>query len=163
MYWTDIGTDRIERSTMDGNFRTVLHSSGLSTVYGLTLDYQNQTLYWVDYSNNRIEKSSVTGSNRVVVRTGLRDPWGVTYHAGRLYWTDWYYDRIYSTSATSPSSITTLTSSLGGNPNGIHVLTEERQPFGWLYILIIKCPDNQKTLILSCLELLLVCSGKPLQ
>ena len=120
---------------MDGNSRTVLHSSGLSTVYGLTLDYQNQTLYWVDYSNNRIEKSSVTGSNRVVVRTGLRDPWGVTYHAQRLYWTDWSADRIYSISVAPSSSgtITSLTSSsFSGNPNGIHVISEERQPLGWL-------------------------------
>ena len=121
---------------MDGNSRTVIHSTGLSNVYGLTLDYQNQTLYWVDYSNNRIERSSITGSNRVTLRTGLRDPWGVTYHAGRLYWTDWYYDRIYSIVVTSPASITTITSSsLGGNPNGIHVITEERQPLGWLCIL----------------------------
>ena len=59
MYWTDAGTNRIEGSTMDGNSRTVIHSSGLSNVYGLTLDYQNQTLYWVDYSNNRIERSSM--------------------------------------------------------------------------------------------------------
>ena len=130
MYWTDVGTDRIERATMDGNSRTVLHSSGLSTVYGLTLDYQNQTLYWVDYSYNRVERSSVTGSDRVVVRTGLRDPWGVTYYSGRVYWTDWYYDRIYSTSVTSSSSIVSVTSSLGGNPYGIHILSEERQPLG---------------------------------
>lgn len=130
MYWTDAGTNRIERATMDGNLRTILHSTGLSNVYGLTLDYQNQTLYWVDYSNNRIERSSVTGSNRVILRSSLRDPWGVTYHAGRLYWTDWYYDRIYSILVTSPASITTITSSLGGNPNGILVTTEERQPLG---------------------------------
>lgn len=117
---------------MDGNSRTVLHSSGLSNVYGLTLDYQSQTLYWVDYSNNRVEKSSVNGSNRFTIRSSLRDPWGVTYHAGRLYWTDWYYDRIYSISVASPSSVSTLTSWLGGNPNGIHVIAEERQPLGLL-------------------------------
>lgn len=122
---------------MDGNSRTVLHSSGLSNVYGLTLDYQNQTLYWVDYSNNRVERSSVTGSNRVTLRTGLSDPWGVTYHAGKLYWTDWNYDRIYSIVVTSPASITTITSSLGGNPNGIHVITAERQPLGWFGIINI--------------------------
>lgn len=119
---------------MDGNSRTVLHRSGLSNVYGLTLDYQNQTLYWVDYSNNRIERSSASGSNRVTLRTGLNDPWGVTYHAGRLYWTDWNQDRIYSILVRSPSSITAITSSLGGNPNGIHVLAEERQPLGWLIV-----------------------------
>ena len=119
---------------MDGNSRTVLHRSGLSNVYGLTLDYQNQTLYWVDYSNNRIERSSASGSNRATLRTGLNDPWGVTYHAGRLYWTDWNQDRIYSILVRSPSSITAITSSLGGNPNGIHVLAEERQPLGWLIV-----------------------------
>ena len=122
---------------MDGNSRTVLHSSGLSNVYGLTLDYQNQTLYWVDYSNNRVERSSVTGSNRVTLRTGLRDPWSVTYYSGRLYWTDWYYDRIYSIIITSPSTITTITS-LGANSNGIHVISAERQPLGWLCILNIE-------------------------
>ena len=48
---------------MDGTARTVLHSTGLVTVYGLTVDYENQILYWADYSNNRIEKSSTNGSN----------------------------------------------------------------------------------------------------
>lgn len=139
MYWTDAGTNRIERATMDGNSRTILHSSGLSNVYGLTLDYQNQLLYWVDYSNNRVERSSVTGSSRVTIRSGLRDPWDVTYHAGRLYWTDFYYDRIYSISVTSPSSISTVTSSsLGGNPYGIRVIAEERQPLGLLLLFVCK-------------------------
>lgn len=130
MYWTDAGTNRIERATMDGNSRMILQSIGLSNVYSLTLDYDNQTLYWVDYSYSRVERSSVTGSDRVILSTSLQNPWGVTYHAGRLYWTDWYYDRIYSISVTSPASITTITSSLGGDPYGIHITSEERQPLG---------------------------------
>ena len=132
MYWTDAGTNRIERATMDGNSRTVLHSSGLSNVYGLTLDYQSQTLYWVDYSYNRLERSSVNGSNRVIIQSSLRDPWDVTYYAGRLYWTDFYYDRIYYLLVASPSSIFSITSSLGGNPYGIRVIAEGRQPLGLL-------------------------------
>ena len=131
MYWTDTGTNRIEKATMDGNFRAVLHISGLSTVYGLTLDYQNQSLYWIDNSRNRIERSSVTGSNRTVIRTGLNNPFGLTLHTGRVYWTD-LNQHIYSTTSDSTTTIPIIavTSSLGGSPYGIHVLSEERQPLG---------------------------------
>ena len=130
MYWTDAGTNRIERATMDGNSRIILHSTGLSNVYGLTLDYQNQILYWTDISNNRIERSSVDGSNRRVIVSNLRDPWAITYYTGMLYWTDTYYDRIYSFSvSTSSSSVIQLTSSFGDSTY-IHVVSEDRQPLG---------------------------------
>ena len=69
MYWTDIGTDRIERASMDGKSRTVLHSTGLSVALALTMDYDNQVLYWADDSYNRIERSNPDGSNRLVVTT----------------------------------------------------------------------------------------------
>lgn len=131
MYWTDVITDRIERATMDGNARTTLHSTGLSTVYGLTLDYQSQTLYWVDLSLNRLESSAVDGSNRRVLTSSLRDPWGVTFSNGVLYWTDTNLDRIYSFSVrTFPASVLQVTGYLGTNPRGIQVVSEERQPLG---------------------------------
>ena len=131
MYWTDVGTDRIERATMDGNSRTVLHSTGLNTVYGLTLDFQSQTLYWADFSSNRIESSSVSGSNRRTIVSSLWDPWAITFYGGMLYWTDTYYDRIYSFSvSTSPSSIIQVTPYLGTNPRDIRVVSEDRQPLG---------------------------------
>ena len=59
MYWTDAGRDVIERATMDGNSRMILHSSGLTNALGITLDYDNQVLYWVDRSLKRIESSAV--------------------------------------------------------------------------------------------------------
>lgn len=131
MYWTDASTNRIERATMDGNSRTILHSSGLTNAYGLTLDYGNQILYWVDFSSNRIESSSVNGLNRNVVATGLRDPWAITYYGGTLYWTDLYYDRIFSFSTTSlPASIIEVTSYLGADPRDIRVTREDTQPLG---------------------------------
>ena len=131
MYWTDVGTDRIERATMDGKSRTVLYNTGLNSAYGLTLDYDNQLLYWVDYHNNRLESSLVDGSNRTVISSVLRDPYAVTFHAGTVYWTDHYYDRIYSYSvATTPSSVVEVTSYLGHDPNDIRVVAEDRQPLG---------------------------------
>ena len=131
-YWTDVGTDRIERASMDGTSRTVLHSTGLSTVYGLTLDYDNQVLYWADYSNNRIERSFTNGSNRILVTSsGITDPFGITYYNGRLYWTDWSLNGIYTLNLTTTSVVTRVIGT-GQDPYGIHVATEERQPEGML-------------------------------
>ena len=116
---------------MDGTARITLHSGGLSNVFGLTLDYDNQILYWADYSNNRIEKSFTNGSNRVVLTSsGITDPFGITYYAGRLYWTDWSGHRIYTLSVSSPTIVTAVTGSLGQDPYGIHVVTKDRQPDG---------------------------------
>ena len=84
LYWTDSGTDRIERASMDGTARTVLHSTNLNTVYGLTLDYDNQILYWADYSNNLIESSLTNGSDRqVIISSGVVDPFGITFFDGK--------------------------------------------------------------------------------
>ena len=131
MYWTDVGTDRIERATMDGNSRTTLHNTGLSTVYGLTLDFDSQTLYWADLSNNRIESSSVNGSNRQVLKSALRDPWALTFYEGILYWTDTSNDYIYSLDTMNSSASTPqIISSLGGDSYDIRVVSEDRQPLG---------------------------------
>ena len=133
MYWTDVGTDRIEKSTMDGNSRTILISTGLSNTFGLTLDYNSQTLYWADYSANRIESSNVNGLNRRTV-VSARDPWGITFYSGVLYWTDTYYDRVYSYSVSSSlTSVLTVTSYLGNSPYGIRVISEDAQPLGENY------------------------------
>ncbi len=128
MYWTDTSRDVIERATMDGNSRMILHSSGLTNALGITLDYDNQVLYWVDRSLKRIESSAVNGSNRQVLRSSLRDPWDVTFYGGKLYWTDTYYDRIYSYSVTStPASIIQVLY-VGANSYGIRAVSEDRQP-----------------------------------
>ena len=138
LYWTDVGTDRIEKASMDGTSRITLHSGGLNTVFGITLDYDNQILYWADYSNNRIEMSFANGSNRVVLTSsGITDPFAITYYAGRLYWTDFSGNRIYTLSISSPTIVTAVTSSLGQDPYGIHVVTKDRQPEGEHKLIII--------------------------
>ena len=116
---------------MDGSSRVTVHSSGLNTVYGITIDYENQILYWADYSNNRIEMSMTDGSNRrVLTSSGITDPFGITYYAGQLFWTDWSGNRIYTLSISAPTVVTQVTSSLGQDPYGIHVVSEDRQPDG---------------------------------
>lgn len=114
---------------MDGTSKTILHDADLSAPYGLTIDYDTQTIYWTDYTRNRIEKSNADGSNRAVVTTSLvNDPYSITFYNGRLYWTDLSYNRILTTLVNSRSS-----SYLTGAVNdmyGITVITEERQPLG---------------------------------
>ena len=129
MYWTDYGTvDKIERASMDGTSRTVLHSTSLRTPYGITLDYDTQTLYWIDYTLDRLESSSVDGRNRRLLTTvNIRCPYGITFYDQKLYWGDWCQHVIYTISVNSPNSVSTVIST-GSNPYRIHVISEERQP-----------------------------------
>lgn len=129
MYWTDYGSvDRIERASMDGTSRQVLHDTGLSTPYGITLDYATQTLYWTDYTLDNLESSNADGSNRrLLTRVNIQCPYGITFFDGRLYWGDWCQHVIYSTPVNSINSISTLIST-GNDPNRIHVISEESQP-----------------------------------
>jgi len=131
MYWTDHGSvPKIETASMDGTSRTAIHTTTLTTTYGLTLDYDTQTLYWTDYSRNRIEKSSVDGFNRVLVTTtNVRDPYFITYYDGVLYWGDWSYNRLLMTSISSPNTVTFLTTS-ASDQYGIQVIAKERQREG---------------------------------
>ena len=132
MYWTDTGRDRIEKASLDGSFRTTLHSTGLSNVIGLTLDYQNQTLYWMEHTYyGRIERSLVNGSNReTILSSGLYYPWAISYFAETLYLTEYYNRRINSVSVSQPININTIVSSTGNYPYDIKVIAEEKQQIG---------------------------------
>ena len=116
---------------MDGTSKSILHDTGLSAPYTLTLDYDAQVLYWADYTLNRIEKSNVDGSNRQVLTTSLvNNAYSLAFFNGRLFWTDLAYRRIVTTLTTSTTS-TFLTGTLG-SMYGITSITEERQPAGTL-------------------------------
>lgn len=129
-----MGTDRIERASMDGTSRTILHSTGLSLVYGLALDYDNQILYWADTTNNQIESSFTNGSNRVLVTSsGITDPFSITFYEGKLYWTDYTTNSIHTLTVSSPSTVSRLVS-IGQDGFGIRVVARERQPQGKLYM-----------------------------
>ena len=98
-FWTDWGENpRIERASMDGKQRTVLHSLHLAWPNGLTIDYATQTLYWIDAKVLTIESSFIDGSNRRPIRTvGLRHPFAMTVFEDSLYWSDWQSKSIYTT------------------------------------------------------------------
>ena len=138
MYWSDWGVvATIERASMDGRGRQILHNSQLVYPNGLTLDYQNQVLYWIDAYLDKIESSSVDGTNRTLI-TNLASsspnyhPFSMTFFKNILYWSDQGTDMIHSIFANG----TSLTSLLQGfhMSTGIEVVAGSRQqlPPSWL-------------------------------
>lgn len=129
-YWSDYGTDTIERASMDGTSRMVLHRTSLAESYAITLDYENQVLYWADYRLNKIESSNVDGSNRRTLSTSVRDPYSISYYDGRLYWGDNSLNRILTGTVTLPGSGTYLGGSLSYDAYGTRVVSRDTQPLG---------------------------------
>jgi len=145
LYWTDALTSnpKIERASMDGTSRTVLHNTGLTFPSGITLDYTSQTLYWIDANRLRIESSAVDGSNRQAVTSTDNDniPWGIVYYSENLYWTDRNGNRsvISTSSARFPSPRNLLSGfTLSFIPLGIEVVSSSRQLQGKLNNLLSK-------------------------
>ena len=127
-YWTDYGTDTIERASMDGNSRMILHSTNLRDTYAITIDYENQFLYWADYTLNRIERSNVDGTNRMILTTSIRDPSSISYYNGRLYWGDYAFNRVLNGRAGSPGSGTYIGGGVSYDVYGIQVVSKDLQP-----------------------------------
>lgn len=107
MYWTDWGQPaKIERASMDGNNRTLLHSTDLFWPNCLTMDYENQILYWMDAGLDRLEKSNTDGSGRMLLSTlHIYHPFSITFYNGGLFWSDWSLKAILSTSLNDLSTV----------------------------------------------------------
>lgn len=138
MYFTDWGTvGRIEKASMDGTNRTVIHNTSLVWPNALTIDIPTQTLYWADASLDKIEKSNIDGRNRIVLaQVGVVHPFGIVFENGTLYFSDWSDNTIRYLSA-SGGAVSTLhaTSSFSSSTVfGIQVVDPLRQIVGMSYL-----------------------------
>ena len=131
MYWSDWGEPaKIERASMDGSNRVVLHDTGLTWPNGLAIDYQLQRLYWTDAFTNRIEYSRVDGSGREIlltVVTGLHHPFAITISGDQVYWTDWSNNTVFTAHKQSAISILPVYEFPFFLPNGIEAIDPDRQ------------------------------------
>ena len=150
MYWSDWGdAATIERASMDGRAREILHNTQLFWPTGLTLDYQNQVLYWIDTSLDKIESSNVDGTNRRLITTFASNhlPFAISLFNNILYWSDRNTNTVLSvfSNGTSLSSLIFRFSL----PAGIEVVSRTRQqlPQGWLTHSIDLCVSNCQTII----------------
>jgi len=115
---------------MDGNLRTVIHDTDVTSPSALTIDYDSQTIYWADYALDRLEGSNVDGSNRkLLTNLNIFDPFAMTFYSGILYWTDTSTYSVHSVPVNSPDSVKTIRY-VGYRPYGIRAVAKERQTEG---------------------------------
>ena len=96
LYWTDSGTDKIQRTNPDSSGVEDL-VTGLRNPLGLALDASAGKLYWSDYGTDKIQRSNLNGTEvGDLVTSGLRSPLGLALDgvAGKLYWADYGTDKI---------------------------------------------------------------------
>ena len=78
MYWTDSGTDKIQRANLDGSNIEDLVTQGLSYPAGIALDVEGGKMYWTDSGTDKIQRANLDGSNiEDLVTQGLRGPVGI--------------------------------------------------------------------------------------
>lgn len=132
MYWTDNGNmPKIERASMDGTSRVVVHAANLTYPYGLALDIGTQTLYWTDYGRDVLESSSVDGTDRKILTSRmLLYPYYLGFYDGNLYWGDLSYNRLLTTSISAPDNVAFLGSYHYYDFYGVQVISSALQQKG---------------------------------
>ena len=97
MYWTDIGTRKIQRANLDGSGVEDLVTSGLISPHGLALDLGAGKMYWTDRETDKVQRANLDGSGvEDLVTSGLSGPHGLALDpgAGKMYWVDSGTDKI---------------------------------------------------------------------
>ena len=98
MYWTDPGTQKIQRANLDGSRVQDLITSGLHSPVGLALDPGADKMYWTDTFTNKIQRANLDGSFGVedLVTSGLHAPAALALDlaGGKMYWTDVWTEKI---------------------------------------------------------------------
>ena len=86
MYWTNPGSQKIQRANLDGSRVEDLVTSGLGSPTGLAVDVSGGKMYWTDRRTDRIQRANLDGSHvEDLVSGGLENPmaWIWTYPAAR--------------------------------------------------------------------------------
>ena len=101
MYWTDVGTHKIQRANLDGSNIEDLISTGLIYPQGIALDLTGRKMYWTDGGTDKIQRANLDGSNvEDLITTGLTSsptgPEGIALDIaeGKIYWTDFSTGKI---------------------------------------------------------------------
>ena len=133
IYWVDYGLNKIERASLDGTSRQIIHSTDNNDPVALTIDYETQTLYWIDSTTEKLESSSVSGSSRQVLLTTqsiLNNAGQMTLLSSTLYWAERVEDSVYSTDINDPANYQVLHSGLTYKPLSVQAVHPLRQPQG---------------------------------
>ena len=108
-----MGTEKIQRSNIDGSSVEDIVTTGLTRPRGIALDVSGGKMYWVDQGTDKIQRSNLDGSGvEDLVTTGLRKPQGIALDVsgGKMYWADYgewerrHEDKIRSSGPTSTAA-----------------------------------------------------------
>ena len=93
IYWTDAGTDKIQRANLDGSNVQDLVTTKLKSPRDIALDVAGGKMYWIDWlpGNTKIQCANLDGSDvRALVTTGLDRPGAIALDVanGKMYWAD---------------------------------------------------------------------------
>ena len=90
IYWTDIGTKKIQRAKLDGSDIEDLVTSGLDYPCGLAVDREAGKLYWADGATSKIQRANLDGSDAEVILWGLTavKELAIDLSAQKIYWSD---------------------------------------------------------------------------
>ena len=117
MYWTDFGTDKIQRANLDGSGVEDLVTSGLNDPWGLALDVGARKMYWTDFGTDKIQRANLDGSGvEDLVTSGLSGLRGLALDVGarKMYWTDSGTDKIQRANLDGSGVEDLVTSGLSG-------------------------------------------------
>eukprot|EP00731_Ephydatia_muelleri_P038389 Em0742g1a len=87
IYWSSQTPGRIERGSLIGGSREMLHSTDLACVLSLSLDLASDRLVWNDFCLLKIEMSFTNGSHRTTLLSPI-NAYGMALFRGVLYWTE---------------------------------------------------------------------------
>ena len=131
LFWTDWGSPaKIEKASMDGSNRQILHSTGLVWPNDIALDYSTRRAYWVDAFLDRIQHSNYDGTNRVTLISGLDHPFSLTIAGNLVFWSDWSDDSIRVAHKRVNLGVGVLRDFLRVRPYGMASVTPDRQATG---------------------------------
>ncbi|XP_037029978.1 low-density lipoprotein receptor-related protein 4 isoform X2 [Bradysia coprophila] len=92
LFWSDVSTDVIKMSFMNGTGLKTVVKYGLESPSGLAVDWIHDLMFWTDAGTRRVEVSSFDGALRAVVAANdLDKPRAIVVHPGEafIFWTDW--------------------------------------------------------------------------
>ena len=115
LYWSDWGTDKIQRADLDGsNVQDLVSGAGLNGPDGLSLDLAGGKIYWADAGTNKIQRANLDGSGVEDLVTGLGIPYGLALDVsgGKMYWTNRQTNKIQRANLDGSGSEDLVTSGL---------------------------------------------------
>lgn len=92
LFWSDVSTDVIKKSLINGTRVKDVVKWGLEQPGGIAVDWIHDLLFWTDSGTRRIEVSNFNGDMRtVIVSNDLDKPRAIVVHPGEamVFWSDW--------------------------------------------------------------------------